>query len=145
MRSAFPLVTRFLRAHFPSSREIDRFSWIVLKGIRFTAKNTGFGRDSISKNIKAGNITRIAIGSERRAFKPLRSYCDNKAAIDISQNPVPHDRTKRIEVDCHYTRAQTLATCQRDFVSDSVLYLRLYHNSNPNPNAKDIATFSILS
>ena len=29
---------------------------------------------------------------------------DNKAAIDISHNPVQHDRTKHIEVDRHFIR-----------------------------------------
>lgn len=29
-------------------------------------------------------------------------FCDNKAAIDISHNPVQHDRTKHVEVDRHF-------------------------------------------
>jgi len=31
-------------------------------------------------------------------------YCDNKATIDIANNPVQHDRTKHIEIDRHFIR-----------------------------------------
>ena len=30
--------------------------------------------------------------------------CDNKAAIDISHNPIQHDRTKHVEVDRHFIK-----------------------------------------
>ena len=31
--------------------------------------------------------------------KPIRLYCDNKAASDIAHNLVQHDCTKHVEVD----------------------------------------------
>ena len=31
-------------------------------------------------------------------------YCDNKAAISISENLVQHDRTKHVEIDRHFIK-----------------------------------------
>ena len=34
----------------------------------------------------------------------IKLYCDNKAAISISHNPVQHDKTKHIEVNKHFIK-----------------------------------------
>ena len=36
--------------------------------------------------------------------KTCQLFCDNKAAISISENPVQHDRTKHVEVDRHFIK-----------------------------------------
>ncbi|XP_019267153.1 PREDICTED: uncharacterized protein LOC109244503 [Nicotiana attenuata] len=53
-------------------------------------------------------IVHLLHGLSTPAILPVPLHCDNQAAIHIARNPVFHERTKHIELDCHFVREKLL-------------------------------------
>jgi hypothetical protein len=49
-------------------------------------------------------LQRLLLELGLREKSPIMLYCINKAAINIANNPVQHDRTKHVEVDRHFIK-----------------------------------------
>lgn len=49
-------------------------------------------------------LSRLLTDFDVKDITPIPLKCDNMAAIYIASNPVFHERTKQIELDCHFVR-----------------------------------------
>ena len=53
-------------------------------------------------------ITHLLLDLHLPLHLPVLMHCDNKAAQHIAENPIFHEQTKHLNIDCHYTRDEVL-------------------------------------
>ena len=74
-----------------------------------------------------------------RKDEQMMFVCDNQEALHIASNPIFHERTKRIEVNCHFIREKIVSGCMTtSFVNSSDQLANIFTKSLRYPRIQYI-------
>ena len=70
---------------------------------------------------------------------PITLYCDNQSALHIARNPIFHERTKHIDIDCHFTRDKVMeGLIQLSYLPSQNLLADLFTKILPSPQFNEL-------
>ena len=49
-------------------------------------------------------LCKLILNLLKKQIEPTKIMCDNQSCIKLSENPVFHDRSKHIDIRCHFIR-----------------------------------------
>ena len=49
-------------------------------------------------------LRKLLAGLFGQRLEPTMIHCDNQSCVKMSMNPIQHDRTKHVEMKCHYVQ-----------------------------------------
>eukprot|EP00253_Pinus_taeda_P014873 PITA_14873 len=98
------------RAHWAAAKHVLRYLQGTLvhqsRKQRFVALSSSEAEYMVARTASCETIwlRKLLVNLFRRNMEVTRIMCDNQSCIKLSENPVFHDRSKHIDIRCHFVR-----------------------------------------